>query len=540
MSGAHSRGAPATTRSWALLLLLLAPPATSGCSSDGLSASTARDAGRARAEDAGAEDAAAGLPGRDASAPAPADAGLGPDSASPADATPADQGVGAPQDGGPGRPDAAVVPDAGPVSCGPLAGPGIEVCETNALWCALVFDDGSGCAASCARAGLSCLESYDDAPDCQPDTTRPALGCAATGHGSDYCLCGHPGTTPPPPPPPDPCSAAALLSERAGFGRNAEGGDPNNVYRVTTLSGDDQAGSLRRALESTQDYWVKFDVDGTITFEDPIDVRSNKTIDGRGHDITLRGTLRIDEAHDIIINDVRAMNDLTPACGQSGDVFVLSGPGGPDPSDFVTRDIWLHHVELFNGGDGLLDLRGATGVTVSWTHFHTHNKGLLMWADSNNQPAGGMQVTMHHNFFDRLTLRGPQFIFGKMHYVNNYQFEWFEYGAGCLGGAECVSENNIFQARSGCTYCQDPNPCGDAEWFPDFSQAFVNEWAGNGIGYIRSSGDLLLGGATIAVNEPARVFDPAASYAFVAEPASQQLADRIRAEAGPRTTLACP
>jgi hypothetical protein len=58
----------------------------------------------------------------------------------------------------------------------------------------------------------------------------------------------------------DPCatypySAQALYDERVGFGRNASGGDPQNVYHVTTLS-NDGAGSLRRALESSEDYWI--------------------------------------------------------------------------------------------------------------------------------------------------------------------------------------------------------------------------------------------------------------------------------------------
>ncbi|MCK6552727.1 hypothetical protein L6R52_43290, partial [Myxococcota bacterium] len=341
----------------------------------------------------------------------------------------------------------------------------------------------------------------------------------------------------------DPCSPDALLAERAGFGRRVTGGDPSRLYRVTTLSagtsGSGAQGSLRRALESSEPWWVVFDVDGTITFEDPIDVASNKTIDGRGRDVTLRGNLRIREAENVIINDVKLTNDLTPACEQSGDVITASGPGGPDPADFVTRDLWLHHVELFEGGDGLLDLRGATDVTVSWSHFHTHKKGSLMWKDSDDQPAGGMRVTMHHNFFERISLRGPQFLFGKLHFVNNYQFEWFYYGAGCLGDAECLSEANVFEPRARCAYCQDPSPCGDWEWFPDFTQAFVHDWASNGLGRLRSTGDLLLGGAVVAEREAATVFDPTAHYTLTAEPATAALADRIRTGTGPRA-LVCP
>ena len=57
-----------------------------------------------------------------------------------------------------------------------------------------------------------------------------------------------------------------------------------------------------------------------------------------------------------------------------------------------TGYIWLHHVELFNGGDGLLDLRGATEVTLSWSHLHTHKKAMLMAWDNDQREAGGMYV----------------------------------------------------------------------------------------------------------------------------------------------------
>lgn len=178
---------------------------------------------------------------------------------------------------------------------------------------------------------------------------------------------------------------------------------------------------------------------------------------------------------------------------------------------------------------------GASGVTVSWTHFHTHKKGILLWGDRDNRPTPGMRLTFHHNFFDRITLRGPQLVYGWAHYFNNFQYQRFEYGAGSLGGAQLYSERNVYEARNACVpSCRDTNPCGDTEWFADMTRALVTEWDTNGTGYTRSSGDLLRNGARLSIVNPDRVFDPRRSYAYTADPADDELARRVREGAGPR------
>lgn len=377
-------------------------------------------------------------------------------------------------------------------------------------------------------------EAADASPDRSPDAGLSATDARQTQEPPPDAAAG-----------PDcssyPYSAAQLLAERAGYGANAQGGDPGNLYHVTTLAGSGP-GSLRAALESSERYWIVFDVEGTITHPSRVEVRSYKTIDGRGRDVTINGQLSLRDVRHIIINDVRLTNDQEGHCTQDGDVLSLRGEGGSSPSSYTTRDVWIHHVELFNGGDGLLDLRGASRVTVSWTHFHTHKKGLLMSRTMSEQPATGMRVTMHHNFFDRLSLRGPQFIYGRIHYFNNYQFHWYEYGAGGLGDAQFASERNIYEARPGqycINPCPDPNPCGDSDFFVS-KKALVHEWSTNGAGRVRSSGDLLLEGAEVSENDPGSVFDPASEYSYVAEPATAALAARIASDSGPRTEYCAP
>jgi pectate lyase len=332
-----------------------------------------------------------------------------------------------------------------------------------------------------------------------------------------------------------PYSADALYAELVGFGESATGGDPATPYHVTTLASSG-AGSLANALESSEPYWIVFDVNGKITLPGgKVSMESHKTIDGRGRDITIEGTLEIRDEKNIIVSDVALTNDLEGHCTQAGDVISVRG-NGTTPESYTARNLWFHHLELYNGGDGLLDLRGASLVTISWTHFHTHKKAMLMGPNSDQSPANGMRVTLHHNFFDRVTLRGPQFLFGWAHYFNNYQLEWYEYGAGSLDGAEFYSENNIYQARPG-TYClqscPDINPCGDND-FAVSKDGLVHEWSTNGAGSAKSVGDLALEGAELNENDPGGVFDPTTQYTYTAEIATVGLAQAVGDGAGPR------
>jgi pectate lyase len=312
------------------------------------------------------------------------------------------------------------------------------------------------------------------------------------------------------------------------------------VFHVTTLS-NDGAGSLRWALESDEDYWIVFDVEGRIVLEsggvaERVQVRSNKTIDGRGRNIVIEGNLVLDDVTNVIISDVGLTNELEGHCTQEGDVLTIRGTGDSDPDTYSSRNIWIHHVELFLGGDGLLDIRGGSQITISWCHLHDHKKAMLAWLTQDDQPAPGMRVTYHHNYFERITLRGPQFVFGWAHFFNNYQHEWYEYGAASLGEAQFYSENNIYQARPGwfCVVpCPDPNPCGDNDTVVS-KDALVTDWAENGTGYAVSVGDLALEDADISENQPQDVFIPSDYYGYTAEAATEELAARIAAESGPR------
>lgn len=78
---------------------------------------------------------------------------------------------------------------ADPVDCSPIEAAGFDLCASGQDFCGAVFQDGSGCTAVCAAAGLACEVAYEDVEgSCEADEARPPVPCDS-GHRSDYCLC---------------------------------------------------------------------------------------------------------------------------------------------------------------------------------------------------------------------------------------------------------------------------------------------------------------------------------------------------------------
>jgi pectin methylesterase-like acyl-CoA thioesterase len=77
-----------------------------------------------------------------------------------------------------------------PVDCRGISNAGWDLCSATDDSCAAVFNDGAGCIAVCAAVGLECIEALENLEDsCGADTSLPATACAS-GHQSDYCVCG--------------------------------------------------------------------------------------------------------------------------------------------------------------------------------------------------------------------------------------------------------------------------------------------------------------------------------------------------------------
>lgn len=117
--------------------------------------------------------------------------------------------------------------------------------------------------------------------------------------------------------------------------------------------------------------------------------------------------------------------------------------------EWFAHHVWIDHNELSDAGDGLIDIkRGATHVTVSWNHTHTHRKNMLLGHsdDNHDQDVGRLKVTYHHNWFDHTMQRNPRARFGNpVHVFNNYYLGNCDVGVAAQAGAGCVVEGNFFE-----------------------------------------------------------------------------------------------
>jgi pectate lyase len=191
-------------------------------------------------------------------------------------------------------------------------------------------------------------------------------------------------------------------------------------------------------------------VSGTITLptgdsDGMHDVASDTTILGLGANAGLAGGglnigLPVDDdvtsppadaVHNVIIRNL----SLT---GATDDLINVQ---------MFTHHVWIDHCDFSNGDDGALDIkRGSDFVTVSWNHFHDHDKTLLLGHDDEAaaQDVGRLRVTYHHNFFDASDQRNPRVRFGEpVHVYNNYYRE-NSYGVASTMDAGVVLEGNYF------------------------------------------------------------------------------------------------
>lgn len=151
-------------------------------------------------------------------------------------------------------------------------------------------------------------------------------------------------------------------------------------------------------------------------------VNSNKTIYSRNGATIRRGTLRIGKGpngkHNIIIRNLKFR-----------DLWVLDPSGSYDQYgwDYIgieagSHHIWVDHCDFEQSYDGMVDIKGASDfVTVSWNIFRLQKKCNLVGASDNaTSDRGHLNVTFHHNWYDRVDERIPRMRFGNAHVYNLY------------------------------------------------------------------------------------------------------------------------
>jgi pectate lyase len=241
-----------------------------------------------------------------------------------------------------------------------------------------------------------------------------------------------------------------LLAQREGYGRFADGG-LNGTFVMVTSAADSGPGTLREALSGRGPKWVRFARDMTIDLSSQIKVRSNTTIDGRGHLVVLHdhGLSVTDQTSSVIITHL-TIDGRFKTIAQAVNVANYS------------RDVWLDHLDLSRFIDRLINVKdGSTDVTVSWVKFHDHNKVMLV----NNIPSKDVfafydrdkvaRVTIHHCYFVNTVQRNPRAQFGVVDVYNNLLENWDVYGMSFSLEARAAVEGNIF-VNSASRPCTEP------------------------------------------------------------------------------------
>jgi pectate lyase len=275
--------------------------------------------------------------------------------------------------------------------------------------------------------------------------------------------------------------AYSLKQQLAGFGENTQIPDitePGIIYYVTGEDNEEIVASLEYALEDDNERFIVFsdDVDDPIILDRNIVLTSNKVLDGRGHDITIKeyGFLIL-ETHDIIVENI-AFDEGYKFTDPEND--EISGPDAIGISE-NSYNIFIDHCSFQDYGDGLVDIKkGSKDITVSWCKFTNHYKISLIGIHEDITPE--TTVTFHHNYFSG-TQRMPMVTGGQVHMFNNF-IHWFDdegrysYAGACYEEGELYYEDNIFLRGTS----------GDGILF----YHYYNESAGIADGYIKTAGNL--------------------------------------------------
>jgi pectate lyase len=272
--------------------------------------------------------------------------------------------------------------------------------------------------------------------------------------------------------------------------------------------------------------------------EQPIEINSNKVIDGRGRKIVVHGGFKIPSGtRNVVMTDIAVtFSDYYPSGKISRDLIGIWGVGGKKLKDYTTQNIWLNHLDLSKGTDGAIDIRGGTNITISSCRIHDHEKALLIARDANHGHTPDTRVTMYRNYFSNVTRRQPQMHFGKLDFFNNVIDDWWEFGVGVFEDAEAIVENNFFSRKKRCIFddCTNPNSPTNDRVMRASKLAVTYEWNDYPPGNGRVSGSVFTRKTEAPSRNQSHVFKRDSYYKLRPAKMDEKLAQKIRKEAGPR------
>jgi len=180
---------------------------------------------------------------------------------------------------------------------------------------------------------------------------------------------------------------------------------------------------------------------GDVVIENANNAASYLTIEGIGNDAVANGWgVRLKSASNIEVSNLGFMN-----CNSTAGDNV----GMQQDNDHV----WVHNCDLFYGnagsdadqikGDGALDNKTSTYITLSYNHFWDNGKASLLGLSEGT--TSGLYITYHHNWFDHSDSRHPRVRYYSAHIYNNYFDGVAKYGSGSTLGSSLFVEGNYFR-----------------------------------------------------------------------------------------------
>ena len=270
-------------------------------------------------------------------------------------------------------------------------------------------------------------------------------------------------------------------------------------------------GSLRECAEKDGSVWILFKNDGAYNLQSPLRIKSNKTIDGRGRDVRITGMgILTNESSNLIFENLTfTAPAITAQDTSSRRALSIHN---------MSHHVWIDHC-LFEEYPLIeLDIkRSSYAVTVAWSRFENAQSGILFGLEPDIYVDTLQTLTLHHNYFANLELRGVLSRHGRLHAFNNFFYDVRQAGIECSDSASCYIEGNVFNVEKPVAVYRLENEDGT----PDKATLGFVYMASNMFGR---------GGEELALD--ARGFKP--DYKVSVEDAEAELAVRVINEAGPR------
>ena len=270
-------------------------------------------------------------------------------------------------------------------------------------------------------------------------------------------------------------------------------------------------GSFRECAEKDTPVWILFEKDGTYNLRSPLRIKSDKTVDGRGRDIRITGMgILTNESSNLIFENLTfTAPAITALDTTSRRALSIHNR---------THHVWVDHCTFEEYPLILVDVkRGSNAVTLSWNRFENAQSGILFGLEPDLFVDSAQTLTLHHNYFSNLELRGVLARRGKIHAYNNFIYDVGDAGMECSDSASCYIEGNVYNnnvpVRDYRLKIEDGSPDKATEGYV----YMIDNWFGR-------SGENISGDAL--------GFRPA--YKVSVDDSSAELAVRVRNEAGPR------